>query len=211
MLAAATDGARAARAACLVVCLFGALLCGGCASEPATTSTGFLSDYSRLEPVSDSRAEYESGIAREYKGFIVEPVQVLIPRDKLSASDREAAKRHFDDQVRLAIQEAGWTITDAPGPGIGRLRVALTGVAKSTWWKKIHPATRAMGAGTGGAAMEAETLDSVTGEQLAAVVQAATGNQFDFTAFSTLDDVKSAIDKWADIFRERLKELRVST
>jgi hypothetical protein len=46
--------------------------------------------------------------------------------------------------------------------------------------------------------MEGEVLDSVTGKQLGAVVQAAPGNQFNFTAFSTVDDVKSAIDKWAD-------------
>jgi len=34
---------------------------------------------------------------------------------------------------------------------------------------------------------------------------------FDFTSFSTLADVKSAIDKWADHARTRLKELRAAS
>ncbi|MFG0275317.1 MAG: DUF3313 family protein [Phycisphaerales bacterium] len=204
-------GREMSRRVIAVAMLSAALLLSGCANRPSASYTGFLSDYSRLEPVSDTRARYESGRAREYEAFIVEPIEVLTPREKLSESDREAAKRHFDSRVRLAIREAGWGVVESPGPNVGRLRIALTDVARSTWWMKLHPAAHAAGVGTGGAAMEAEVLDSVTGEQVGAVVQAATGNQFDFTAFSTLDDVKNAIDKWADIFHERLEELRAAS
>ena len=56
--------------------------------------------------------------------------------------------------------------------------------------------------------MEGEVLDSVSGKQIGAVVQASPGNQFNFTNFSTVADVKSAIDKWADQAGRRLDEMR---
>lgn len=99
-------------------------------------------------------------------------------------------------------------MTDRPGVGVARVQIALTDIAESTWWRKIHPVWRSLGAGTGGASMEAEIVDSVTGERLAAVIQTVSGNQFDFTAFSTLADVKSAIDKWAETGRKELVMLR---
>lgn len=106
------------------------------------------------------------------------------------------------------VEGQGLGVVDRPGVGVARVRLALTDVAKSTWWQKIHPASRMTGAGTGGAAMEGEVIDSVTGEQVAAIVQAGQGNQFDFSAFSTLADVKNAIDAWAEQAGARLKELR---
>lgn len=198
---------RATTAATLLV-LFCTATIGGCASKPATTHSGFLSDYSRLQAVNESRMRYESPKVVSYDRFIVEPVRVEMQGDVLSTADRAEAMRHFDMRLREAIQQAGDTVVTRPGPGVARLRVALTGVAQSTWWQKVHPVSRATGAGTGGAAMEAELLDSVTGEQIGAVVQAGSGNQFDFTAFSTLADVKSAIDRWTATFSERLKEIR---
>ena len=64
------------------------------------------------------------------------------------------------------------------------------------------------GAGLGGASMEGEVVDSVTGKQLGAVVQSGKGNQFELDTFSELDDVKDVIDSWAEAAGKRLKELR---
>lgn len=41
-----------------------------------------------------------------------------------------------------------------------------------------------------------------------AVVQSGTGNQFDLTAYSTLADVKSAIDKWAEMTARNLRAIK---
>lgn len=194
-----------------VVLLFavGALL-GGCASKPPAVQTGFLSDYSRLEVVGSSRMRYVSPKLAEYDAYIVDPVHVLVQETVLSAEDRAEVARYFREAfVRVAESDAV-TVTDAPGVGVARVRLALTGVAKSTWWKKVHPVSRAAGAGTGGAAMEGEVVDSLTGEQLGAVVQAGTGNQFDLSAFSTLADVKSVIDDWAEHAATNVRELRSS-
>ena len=186
-----------------------AALGSGCANRPAPTHTGFLSDYSKLEPLSDSRARYQSGRVRggEYTSFIVDPVEARAPITKISAADRAEATNYMRAKIIDMLQRNGETVTDTPGVGVARIRLALTDVGKSQWWMKIHPVTRTAGAGTGGAAMEGEVIDSVTGEQLGAIVQAGVGDRFDLTAFSTLADVKNAIDKWVGYFEARLNDL----
>lgn len=199
---------RASAVPALVVFVLGMMCLGGCSSKPELTHTGFLSDYSQLRVVNDSKMRFESPAAARYDRFIVDPVRVELQGDSLSSADRSEAMRHFNTKLREAVQSSGHTVVTTPGPGVARVRVALTGVTKSTWWQKVHPASRMAGAGTGGAAMEAEVVDSVTGEQIGAVVQAGSGNQFDFTSFSTLADVKSAIDGWTKVFADRLREIR---
>lgn len=184
------------------------LLCTACASKPPLQETGFISDYSRVEAESESRLAYRSPRLAEYDSFIIDPIQIRVTGDKLSKHDRAEAAQYFHDKLVSVVADHEFSVTDKVGPETARVRIALTDVAKSTWWQKIHPASRAMGAGTGGAAMEAEVIDSVTGEQLAAVIQSGAGNQFNITAFSTLDDVKSAIDSWAHRAGRTLAEIR---
>jgi len=186
----------------LVACL------GGCASKPEMTQAGFLSDYSRLSAQSKSRMVYQSAATWQYDQWIVDPVQVRGGPGKLSAKERAEVARYLTDTLERSFEELGFKLTDTPGVGVARFRLAITDVAQSTWWQKLHPATRAIGAGTGGAAMEAEAIDSVSGEQIGAIIQAETGNQFDVLAFSTVDDVKNAIDKWAELFKKNVREFR---
>lgn len=188
-----------------------AAMLSGCATTPGLTHSGFLSDYSRLSAVDRGGMRFQSPNADEYRSFILDPVQVTVSGDVLNPEERAEAARYFFDQFERAFVDTGFAVTGEPGVGVARVRLALTDVAESTWWKKIHPVSRAAGAGTGGAAMEAEVVDSVTGEQIAAVIQAGKGNQFNLTNFSTLADVKSAIDGWARIAADRLKGLKAGT
>ena len=182
----------------------------GCTSAPELTRSGFLSDYSMLQSDGNSAARFSSPQIGAYESFIVDPVEVRVFGDALTAEERAEAARYFRNAFVRVIESQGLSVVNRPGVGVARVRLALTDVAGSTWWKKLHPASRVAGAGTGGAAMEGEVIDSVTGKQLGAVVQAGSGTQFDFTAFSTLADVKSAIDKWAEHAGARLKELRAA-
>jgi hypothetical protein len=186
------------------------LTLGGCSTKPAAVQTGYLSDYSKLEAETESRVAYRSPELATFDAFIVDPVEVRIPNKVLSEEDRAEAARYFRQRLVGVLETEGLRVTDTPAVGVARVRVALTDVAKSTWWQKLHPVSRVVGAGTGGAAMEAEVIDSVTGQQVAAVVQSGSGNQFNFTAFSTLSDVKSAIDDWAARAGRNLKALRES-
>ncbi len=183
------------------------LTLGACSSKPPIAQTGFLSTYDNLRAESDSRLVYGSTDLADYTSFIIDPIEMRVPLSKLSAADQAEAARYFRASTAETIRSQGFTVTDTPGLRTARVQIAMTDIAKSTWWRKIHPVWRSLGAGTGGAAMEAEIVDSVSGRQLAAVVQSVSGNQFDFTAFSTLSDVKSAIDKWGDRGRLELRQL----
>lgn len=152
---------------------------------------------------------YISPEMKNYDAFIVDPVQSRLSGKVLSPAERAEALNYFQDAAIKAIRDARFTVTDDVGPNVARISIALTDVAESTWWMKLHPGMRLSGSGTGGAAMEAEIVDSMSGKVLAAVVQSSPGNQFDLTNFSTLADVKTAIDKWAQQFKRRLEEIRV--
>lgn len=184
------------------------LLMAGCAIQPPVTQTGFLSDYSRLEAQSGSRMVYQSPQTWRYATWIIDPVELKLDLGKLSSEERAEVARYFNDALQQSIADLGIARIDTPGTDVARLRTAITDVAESTWWAKLHPASRAAGAGTGGAAMEAELVDSVSGEQLGAIIQAATGNQLDVTAFSTVADIKGAIDRWAVRFKDNVRDFR---
>lgn len=185
-----------------------AVIVGGCASSPPAEQTGFLSDYSRLQEKDSKRMSYASPELKNYQAYMVDPIEFRVPPEKLSPAERADVARHFNKRLTQLLEKRGYAIVREPGVGVARVSIALTDVARSTWWLRLHPASRASGAGTGGAAMEAEIIDSVTGQQLAAAVQASPGTQFDITAFSTVADVNNAINKWAQQAELRLDELR---
>lgn len=180
----------------------------GCASKPPAMQTGFLSDYSKLKEVNAYRMSYVNPQLARYSTFIIDPVEFTMPPQRFTPEQRAEVANHFNRRLVELVQNEGLTVTTTVGVGVARVQIALTDIAESTWWKKIHPVSKVAGAGTGGAAMEGEIVDSVTGAQLGAVVQSATGNQFNFLAFSTVADVNSAIDKWAATAAGTLKELR---
>ncbi|MHC4990346.1 MAG: DUF3313 domain-containing protein [Planctomycetota bacterium] len=182
----------------------------GCASAPPPR-TGFISDYSNLEPVTD-KARYLSPRLAEYHSFIVDPVQIREIKDPpiLSEPERAEIAAYFREALVKVLISDGHTVTDEVGPSTARVRLAITDINKSTWWLNLHPGSKLTGAGAGGASMEGEVIDSVTGEQLAAFVKSGTGNQFELDHFDELDDVKNVIDAWAREAKRRFRELRMA-
>lgn len=181
----------------------------GCATAPPPY-TGFLHDYSRLQKAPDGAMRHISPELKNYKSFIVDPVEIRTEREALKPNDRAEVARYMRDAYEKVLRTNGYQLTAKPDVGVARVRVAITDVQQSKWYLNLHPASKVTGAGAGGASMEGEVIDSVTGKQLAAVVQAGRGNQFELDTFSKLDDVKDVIDKWADAAAKRLKELRES-
>lgn len=187
-----------------------AVLIGGCSSSPQLTQSGFISDYSKLKAVDDHRMRYVDEKVYSYKYFMIDPVTVQIPiteQSILTDQDRAEVASYFRERMIAVLTEGGYQLTDKQGPQTARIKIALTDVAKSTWWMKIHPATNLTGAGRGGAAMETEVVDSVSGKQLAATIAAAKGSQFTMMNLSTKSDVMSAIDQWAKYAAEKMKEV----
>jgi len=184
-------------------------LFNGCGSMQA--KTGFLSDYSKLQKESASSMRYvnEKAVA-EYSGFIVDPVKAVFPsgsksKDKLTDKQIDDLTNYTHTKIVEAVQNAGKKVVYQPGPGVARIRVALTDIEKSSA-VSIIPQASLMGAGIGGASMEAEVIDSVTDQQIGAVVESGKGGRIPFTNLGDWTAAKKVIDGWADRFQKRLEE-----
>ena len=173
--------------------------------------TGFLSDYSKLEPRSDVSYRYIApGRLGNYSKFIIEPVTVHLHRrsktkKKISEEDLTDLKNYMHAALVKAIDD-GYEVVYRPGPGVARVRIALTDIKKTEVLLNIHPTSKLIGAGLGGASLEAELVDSQSGEQIAALVESQLGDRLSLDGLSTWGDAKSIMDDWASRTRKRLDE-----
>ncbi len=185
------------------------MLLGGCAAKtPPAVPTGFLSDYSRLQTVDERTMRYIGPNLRHYTTFIIDPVVVHFHDQAKRDTADPATLAHMTTYLRGGLANAikdRYGITAQPGRGVARLRVAITDIAKASTVPKLIPIGKALGAGRGGASMEAELLDSVTGQQIGAVIQSTPGNVMSLGA-AKWGDVEAAMDEWARRFRQRLDE-----
>jgi Protein of unknown function (DUF3313) len=157
--------------ACMLAAPF---LLGACASLKPTQS-GFLTDYDRLQTTTHHPSEpsyrYSGLDIKRYSAFLLEPVtfhpadpnkhldQAAI--DELTADYREKLRTTFARHLSETTQ---------PGPNVMRIRASITDVGKSnatmnaiTMLVVLLPFT------AGGASTEAEVVDSISGERLAAL------------------------------------------
>ncbi len=193
---------------------FGTILCAlvaGCATVQDPGQAGFLSDYSNLEEVDDNHLVYLSGNAGNYSKFIIEPVAMLYrqPEEKRIFSDEELEdlQVHFKTAVIEALTEDdGYQVVEVAGPGTARLRIGITAVDDTIGALNITIYTKITGAGLGGAAMEGEVVDSMTGEQIAAVSRWGSGSRILRAGFTHTGDAKILMDRWAKDLRKRLDD-----
>jgi hypothetical protein len=175
----------------------------GCAStQPSarTPSSSFLSDYSRLESVSDTSHRYINPKYNlgDYSKFIVDRVEVRFP------SGHETGIGDWDELEKLRtymrsamVKEIGynWKVVSQPGPATARIRIALTNVKSASILE------------LGGVSMEAEIVDTQTGEQIAALIDSRRrGRQLG--EYYKWDAAKAIMDEWARQFYRRLRETR---
>lgn len=184
------------------------LILGGCKTVSAPPKTGFISDYSNLVAEDEGQARFISPKLADYSSFMIDPIEMRTSSDSLDAEQRAQVANYFYSKFVEELKGRDFSITQTPGTGVARVRIAITDIKASTWWKSLHPASKLTGAGTGGASMEGEIIDSVTGEQLGAVVQSGRGNQFELDAFSKLDDIEDVIDEWVSHAGDQLDSLR---
>ena len=185
------------------------VLCGCGSKEMA--KTGFLSDYSKLQKDSDSSLRYvNENAVKRYSSFIVDPVKVRLysgakSKGKLTEQQITNLTSYMHSKIIEAVQGAGKKVAYRPAEGVARIRVALTDMGKSGA-VSILPQASLLGAGIGGASMEAEIVDSMTGEQIGAVVESAKGSRMPFTNMGDWTAAKNVIDGWAKRFQNRLAE-----
>ena len=188
----------------------------GCGPGRAT-KTGFLADYSRLSKESNSTLRYlnKRALAR-YSNFMVDPVKVHFHRGAKAIEHRTEGKltqRQLTDltnymhaRILKAIEDSGNRVVYQPASGVARIRVALTDIDRSSL-ASLSPQAKIFGVGIGGASMEAEIVDSMTGEQIGAVVESKKGSNIPFANLGEWDAARQVIDDWAKRFKKRLDEV----
>jgi len=188
----------------LVLCLIllGVSACGTSSQQ----KTGFLRDYSKLTP-----SPYKNAIGsmayvntrtppENFEKFILNPVQIRLTQkgkeEGVSRRKMRELANYFDKKLREELRKSDYSVVNRAGPRTMLVRAALTRVEPANPLLNIHPATIISGIGLGGASIEAEFLDALTGEVIVAVMDTQKGSKgFDgFTKYGNAEDV---IDRWA--------------
>jgi len=193
------------------------ILFTGCKAEPIAT-TGFLSNYSNLKKGSWEDWGYlNSAELAKYQGFIVDPVTVHFnvyatgtgdyESGRLSQQDINELSSYMHARVTEAITKSGNSVVYQSGPQVARIRIAITDINRSTMTSH-GPVSRTAGWGLGGATIEAEILDSMTGEQIGATVEQQKGLRIPLAGVRDWSSAKQAMDSWGNQFRKRLVDVR---
>ncbi len=189
------------------------LFVAGCAAPVQEQErAGFISDYSKLSKTSSRSYLYTSPRVNEYTSFIVErPVALFTPDETgmnaFTDEEMEEILTYFQSELVEAISnDDKYQVVAEAGPGVARIRVCLTDMDATIGALNVNLATKMSGAGLGGAAMEGEMVDSVTGEQLGASIQWGSGSRVLRAGFTKMGDAKLQINGWAKMLRQRLDE-----
>jgi hypothetical protein len=182
-----------------------ALALAGCAGGKAG-QTGFLKDYSQLKPDPgvDGALRYVNPKVFTYRQFIVDRVAVYFaPNAKGTGIDPEkltVLTKYFRDGLTKALAK-NYKVVKRKGRGVARIRLAITDVEETDPLLNIHPAMKLTGAGLGGASMEGELVDSMSGQRLGAIVETRSGSRLSMGAgLNRLGHAKQVIDYWIKRF-----------
>ncbi len=201
---------RARWVASVSVILSGSL--AGCAQHKAAQS-GFLDTYSQLTPspvVQGALAYTKPGTSlSQYDKFILEPISIhFAPNaEGITIAPAKLAElaQYLEDEAVKALSER-YQVVSAPGPGVLRLRVALTDIKQGNPLLNLYPGTRLSGVGLGSASMEGEAIDSVTGERILAAVETRRGEALSLEGVGVFDNAKQAMRYWVKRFVKRLDQ-----
>lgn len=218
----------------LLILTLPVVLALGCAGTRQTrekpVESGFLSDYSKLEPGGDDRAQLvylKPGLSvAAYRAVWVEPVKL-----HAATTDSDLAELSREDQQMLADRmhtalvtalAKDWPMASQAGDGVLVVRAALTEAGASNVAldvvATVIPQVRLIGSAVGLAADTAATVgkargeievkDGASGEQLMAGIDERVGTRGLSGVTDKWSDVQMAFDDWAERVRLRLAERR---
>jgi hypothetical protein len=185
------------------------------ASYAQEENSGFLSDYTVLKEEKDAAGEtvmrYVSPKLKSgaYQKVLLDPAQYYPtpkPTEQVEAQTLAEIRNHLDKGLHAKLG-AKVTLATEPGPGVLRVRPAITAVgAKAAGLKpyQLIPIAFVVSSvkGRGQEAtiqVEVELTDSVTGERMGAVVRKGVGTKLaGDKAKLALGNVQPLLDKWID-------------
>ena len=161
-----------------------------------------------------------------YNSVMIEPVTFWGgDATSVSAADQQMLVNYFSQQLKEQLGK-NFQVVDHAGPGVMTLSVAMTDSETATPVLRsismIIPQAhmlanlKYLATGTfpfvGGAQAEAKITDSVSGDILAAVADKRIGGGSFTTGFQwQWGDAENAIDKWCELFAERLTSWTTGT
>jgi hypothetical protein len=175
----------------------------GCFTEKQVKS-GFLGDnYSLMKPVDNDPkhlAYVDVAALQKYNAFMVDPVAVRIAPDAPGFSIDPKDLQQLADYMRGQIIKEGskyFQYVEAPGPGVARIKAAITGVTKGEPAMNVLPQTKLTGVGLGGAAYESEVVDSQTGQLIQCSMNASKGDLTNLEGgLQVWGNARALLDKW---------------
>jgi Protein of unknown function (DUF3313) len=198
----------------LVTVYCSTMVIAGCASNAPPPMSGFLGSYDAFaaDPRDPSLLwwERENFDWTRYKGVILEPITVFYHPESVGSEIRPEELLKLTEVFREAVVEAfgdDYSVTDLPGGDVLRVRCAITDVIPVRPALNALTSTFAMVAvDVGGAAIEVEFLDSVTGERLAAGVDQKLGSPVGgVSGLTRLGAARAAFRDWALELRAALE------
>lgn len=196
------------------------------AALAAPRGVGFLSDYSKLKPGREGQPQWiyvnPQGQWSNYTDLMIDPVTFIASAGSdVSADNQKTLADYFYNQLKEQLSKTA-TIVNEPGPGVLRLRVALTNAEGATPGLRsisvVVPQARLLNmaksaatgsyAFVGSASCEGSVTDSVTGEQLAAWIDTRKGGiALKSAAQWKWGDAESVMKYWAEKLADRYVEL----
>lgn len=212
----------------LVVCLVGTVLLAGCATKPRPVIYRGISSANQLQPNAAAQRGHEPFVYegdadwRAYRSFMMDPVVLYRGDDaqfgKLSEADKGDLAIYMDQQFRARMQEH-YSLVQLPARNTLRVRVTLTGAARSTKFlstftkmdigggpiNAVKSMTGGEGMFMGSVTYAVEVFDATSGKLLKAYVDKQYPNAMNVKAsFGPLTAARTGIDKAAQAFVEGL-------
>ena len=202
----------------LIVLIFcGVLACG---TENIPKKSGFLQDYSKLTktPYKDAEGAYSyfnpERPLSQYSKFIVLPVQIRLvqsarapyssPSDPyINKEDLQKLADYFYFNLVKELKNSNYDVVHEPGPGTLILKVAITNLEPAHPIRRMKP-TLTKSQIWGGASVEAELVDALTGEIIVAVIDYQRGRRYD--KITQYGNVKDVIERWSKRLITRMDE-----
>ncbi len=196
----------------------------GCTTtQPQKGGSGFLGAYPQFEQGEEGidQRYLKPGVDfRSYKKIMMDEVVFFFKNDADYKGIHPSEISELSEEFHKAFVAAlGDYLTDKPGPGVARMRLAVTDLEPSSpvagTMSTVIPVGLAVSlikkgvtgeyAAIGSASMEVEFLDSVTNVQIAAGIDKAPGGKLDL---GKLSPAKSAFEFWAKRLRAFMDEMQ---
>ncbi len=191
--------------------------------------TGFLQDYSLLSKADPdglvNRVYIKEGVDwSAYDTILLDDVVFFIADDAkykgFEAEELSELGTAFRQSMIINLAGA-YEFTDTPGPGVLRIRTAVTNLVPNNsvtgtvttivpiglGLSAVKKAVTGTHIGMGQVAFEGEVIDAQTGEIVGAVMDAKTGEKYKVTkSISKWGHVRDVFNTWATNLRQRLDQ-----